>query len=343
LHILLLTDEIWVGPRRDRPSDATGWRDLWGQDIQGENWPASRRPWNPFASDTILPRGLDPLRTLRLLFGQRKYDLIVPVFETGGVGAALLKRAGVLRRPLVLWDFSAGTDWRMKQFFQKILFPTVDGVLCLTNNQQRIAEELGARGRAVCVGYNIDTDFFSPRESSDGSYILAVGRDVSRDYETLIDAVRDCPLEVRIRTTEKLNIPADCIANISIEDNWLSYGDLRELYGKSKFVVLPLKNVLHPGGITSLAEAMSMGKAIICSASNGLADFLRPGENALVVPAGDRDAMRSAIKLLDTDAAERKRLGEGARKFAEKELSNTRFGERMRAALDRFSSRENAL
>jgi glycosyltransferase involved in cell wall biosynthesis len=338
LRILLLTDEIWVSPVRDRAHSGSIWRDLWGQDVEGENWPASRSPWNPFASDAILPRGLDPLRTLKVLLKQRKYDLIVPVFETAGVGPALFRRLGLLRRPLVLWDFGAGTDWKMRKFFQRFLFPAVDGVLCLTRHQVQIAEELGARGKATLVGYNIDTEFFRPDFSVDGSYILAVGRDMSRDYETLVEAVRHDPREVRIRTGRRIDIPEGCIAKITIEDGWLDYGGLRDLYSRSKFVVLPLKNVLHPGGITSLAEAMSMGKAIICSASEGLADFLVPGENAIVVPVGDPAAMRSAIQLLDGDAGERKRLGEGARRFAEKEFSNGGFGERMYSALSRFAA-----
>jgi glycosyltransferase involved in cell wall biosynthesis len=336
LRLLLLTDEPWVSPVRDGSEKRGYWPRLWGQDIEGDNWPASKSWWNPFASERVLPRGLDPLRTLNVFLKQRQYAAIIPIFETAGVGPLLLKRLGLLRRPLILWDFGAGTEWKMRKLFQKWLFPNVDGVLCISESQRRVAEELGAKGKVVIVGYNIDTNFFSPAPVDEGEFILAVGRDVSRDYDTLLRAVHSYPIDLEIRTRNDLRLHEGSLARVSVEDRWTTYEELRERYRRAKFVVLPLKSVAHPGGITSLAEAMSMGKALICSDSYGLAEFLRPGENAIVVPVGDHEAMLSAIRLLDNDADLRRKLGAGARKFAEENLSNEGFGVKMRQALGRF-------
>ncbi len=221
--------------------------------------------------------------------------------------------------------------------FQRLIFPSVDGVLCLNACQARIAEErFGAQGKTVFVGYDVDTDFFSPEFSSDGSYALAVGNDTSRDYNTLLEAMRSLSVSLTVCSRLRLQPPANFLAKFTQIDGALSYKQLRDLYGRSKFVILPLKNVPHPGGITTLVEAMSMGKAIICSDSAGIRDFLIPGENAIVVPPGDRDALEAAIQVLDSDASARKRLGDNARRYAKDMLAIPVVAERMKHALARF-------
>lgn len=337
IRVLILGDKDF-GKLSDEIPDSLGvWRVLRSQGIESDRWPASGLPLNPFAGGAMALRGLDPLRTLRVLFRQRRYSLIVCVFEGSALGPALLKRLGLLRRPLILWDFAAGTEWRLRMLFQRLIFPNVDGILCLNACQARIAEEsFGAQGKSAFVGYDVDTDFFSPEFSCDGAYALAVGNDISRDYDTLMEAMRSSSVPLTVCSRLKLQPPADPSAKFVKLDGALSYERLRDLYGRSRFVILPLKDVPHPGGITTLVEAMSMGKAIICSDSAGIQDFLMPGENAIVVPPGDRAALQAAIQNLDADASERKRLGGNARRYAENMLAIPVVAERMKQALARF-------
>jgi glycosyltransferase involved in cell wall biosynthesis len=257
------------------------------------------------------------MRVLKLFLRQRRYAAVVCVFEGSAAGPATLKKAGLLRRPLLLWDFTPESDWRVKKLLQQLIFPNADAVLCLNSCQARIANREARAEKAICIGYNVDTDFFRPEYSCDGTYALALGKDVSRDYRTLIDAVQVYPIALKVCTPLRLELPDKGAAKISLLSEWLSYAQLRQMYGNAKFVILPLRDVPHPGGITTLAEAMSMGKAIICSDSAGIRDFIRHGENAIVVPVGDRAALAEAIRFLDTNPGERKRLGGNAREYAE--------------------------
>ncbi len=317
MRILLMGDRDMLASAAGDPEVHGIWPLLRGEGIEIETWAPSAFPWNPFARSNTTLRGLDPLRVLRLFFRQKRYAVVVCVFEGTAAGAAVLRKTGLLRRPLVLWDFSPESDWRVKRFFQRLIFPNADAVLCLNSCQVRIANREAGGQKAIFIGYNVDTDFFSPDHSCDGTYALALGKDISRDYRTLIGAAQACPISLTICTPMRLELPTDSRAKISVISAWLSYVQLREMYGNSKFVILPLSDVPHPGGITTLAEAMSMGKAIICSDSAGIRDFVRDGENAIVVPVGDRAALAEAIGFLETNPGERRRLGENARKYAE--------------------------
>jgi glycosyltransferase involved in cell wall biosynthesis len=337
LRVLILGDKDFGVASQKEPDLQGIWRILREQGIDCDRWPASAFPWNPFGSGATALRGLDPLRIFKVLLRQWRYQLIICVFEASAVGPSLLRRLGLIRRPVILWDFAAGTNWRLRVLFQRVIFPNVDGILCLNSCQMRVADELTwVPGRAELVGYDVDTAYFNPRFSEDGTYALTVGNDCSRDYAILLDAIQSCSVPLKICTNTSLQLSPTQQADTTIINCSLTYEGLRELYGRAKFVVLPLKNVRHPGGITTLVEAMSMGKPIICSNSAGIRDFLLPGENAIVVPPGDREALTAAIKRLDNDSNERARLGTNARRYAEEMLSIRVVAERMRGALLRF-------
>ena len=69
-------------------------------------------------------------------------------------------------------------------------------------------------------------------------------------------------------------------------------------------------------GITNL-EAGACGTPSVTSDSPGLSESVLDGETGLVVPHGDVDALTRAIGRLVTDHALRRRLGRGARAYAE--------------------------
>lgn len=65
-------------------------------------------------------------------------------------------------------------------------------------------------------------------------------------------------------------------------------------------------------GIVAL-EAAAAGKAAIVSAIGGLKDVVVDGETGILVPPGDREALREALRRLCEDPETRERMGEAAR------------------------------
>jgi glycosyltransferase involved in cell wall biosynthesis len=82
--------------------------------------------------------------------------------------------------------------------------------------------------------------------------------------------------------------------------------------------VVPLKNVHQPSGQSVTLQAMSCGRPVILSNTKGLwaRAVLRDGENCLLVPPGDRQALGDAIARIRSDEALAERLGKMARETA---------------------------
>ncbi len=88
----------------------------------------------------------------------------------------------------------------------------------------------------------------------------------------------------------------------------------------SDIVVFP--NVTHPGGFpTAVAEAMAAGKALIVGIGDRT-DFLPlwHGENALLVPPSDPDAILAAISEVERDRELAARLGRSVGEYARTEM-----------------------
>jgi len=90
--------------------------------------------------------------------------------------------------------------------------------------------------------------------------------------------------------------------------------ELRNIYAACDVLVLPsiaTRTFREPWGLV-INEAMSRGLAVIASDAVGAAagGLVRDRRNGLVVPAGDRDALASAISALAADPHLRARLGE---------------------------------
>src|SRR4029077_18856004 len=68
--------------------------------------------------------------------------------------------------------------------------------------------------------------------------------------------------------------------------------ELRDLYARSRFVVVPLCPSDTDNGVTVILEAMAMGRPVICSRTEGQVDVIREGQTGLYVPIGDVAGLR---------------------------------------------------
>jgi glycosyltransferase involved in cell wall biosynthesis len=196
----------------------------------------------------------------------------------------------------------------------------MDRILVHSSNQvQVLAEHLRVPPSLIrVVPYGIDTDFWSPRPSDqeEDDLIASAGRE-HRDWETLVNActsmARLCIADAsqhspQARRQEPAQWPA------TVERVALDYVQLRSLYARAAVVVIPLIPTSVPFGITSVLEAMAVGKPVVVSATEGMTEIVDDGETGVLVPPRDAGALAGAVGRLLADRTERRRLGLAARK-----------------------------
>ncbi len=91
-------------------------------------------------------------------------------------------------------------------------------------------------------------------------------------------------------------------------------GDPARALASADAVLFPVRWE-EPWGLVPL-EAMAVGRPVVATGTGGSAEYLRDGENCLLVPPGDPAALRAAVERLRGDRALRGHLVAGGRKTA---------------------------
>jgi glycosyltransferase involved in cell wall biosynthesis len=154
-----------------------------------------------------------------------------------------------------------------------------------------------------------------------------------RDYPTLIEALRGLDLPCHIaagmpsskhyETAETLFRMGTLPPNITVGQ--LDFVELRKLYARSRFVVIPLLESDTDNGATVIEEVMAMGKAVICSRTQGQVDLVQEGVTGLYVPPGDPAALRDAILKLWNTPELAAQMGRNARSVVEEGFTLDQF------------------
>ena len=88
----------------------------------------------------------------------------------------------------------------------------------------------------------------------------------------------------------------------------------------------------------AVLEAMAMGLPIVATRVSGNEDVVADGDNGLLVPPGDPDALAAALRRLVADPALALRMGRRSREIVESRFSLTAVMNQLRAAYRKGSS-----
>lgn len=221
---------------------------------------------------------------------RRDYDVIYSDGENVGLPLALLLRLGGAfgigrpRHVMLTHYLSTGVK---HLFFRLGAGRCVDTLIVHSSAQrERAVMALGMPPeRVALLPYFADDRFWqsTAAPSADATPVIcAVGLEF-RDYNTLVAAVRDLDVNVRIAAASSWSHHSafagspELPPNVAVDS--YTYLPLRELYAASRFVVVPLRNVDNQAGITVILEAMAMGKAVVVTATRGQTDVVRDPRN----------------------------------------------------------------
>jgi glycosyltransferase involved in cell wall biosynthesis len=270
----------------------------------------------------------------------RKYDVIFSHTERAGLPLALIMKIFRINKPHVM-VISRVTSMDEKKARRKIWFlkkthSQINRIIMWSSVQKEFAvKQLGIPASKIArLNSGTDQEFWKGDPLADTDMICAVGMEM-RDYPTLIEALRglDIPCHiaaghlrgVRFKSVDDIdsgsyeNLPK----NITVGEK--EYEDLRKLYERSRFVVVPLLPTDSDNGLTTIQESMSMGKTVICSRVEGQVDVIKEGETGIFVPQGDPEALRKAIIDLWNNPEKARKMGQAARRYIEEHRTIEQF------------------
>jgi glycosyltransferase involved in cell wall biosynthesis len=237
---------------------------------------------------------------------------------------------------------------KKRAFFKVGAGRELDRVLVYSTSEERLAiDELGlAASKVQRIYYHADQQFFRPDGRPTEPDLICAAGQLLRDYDCLVEAVRDLPVRVQIAAgspwiERKLEPERPLPSNVT----WgkMNRFELRALYARSALAVVPIKQNHYQTGIATILEMMAMGKCVIATKTFGQTDTIVDGVTGVYVPPGDPQALGRAIAQLLSNPSKVAELGAAARRFIEEkaglDLFVTKVADAVKAGhAARFSS-----
>jgi len=171
-----------------------------------------------------------------------------------------------------------------------------------------------------------DYDFSSSVKQQ--NYVFSGGFS-DRDFKSLTEAVRGLDVMLRIETDrhkysrELAELPENCQVYFKNGDqrfrtditpeNKKSMRCFLEIMAGALFVIVPLKRTLLPRGLTTILQALRLGKPVITTTNPALDGYITDGIEGFRVSPGDIQGYREAINKLLTDPELRENFSRNAK------------------------------
>jgi glycosyltransferase involved in cell wall biosynthesis len=268
-----------------------------------------------------------PKRLLRLLTSALVSDHLVVHFALSDVMffSLMLALVPFHRCRLTTLDFFIGSPRRWRKPLIRWCLNHVDRLLVYFRDTSAFEREYGISfPRFRYIPFKINAlEIIHRTEVCDRGYIFSGGRS-RRDFATFFAAVSPLGYPVKVVASPEAELRADgsSLAGLQVPSNVeITIDDPSPEFfvrtmAAARLVVLPiLRDITTQAGIGVYLQAMALRKCVIVSSGLGVSDVLTAGQ-ALIVPAGNPDALRQAIERAWNDEELRRRYAEKAYEYA---------------------------
>ncbi|GGF51804.1 hypothetical protein GCM10011519_27290 [Marmoricola endophyticus] len=271
------------------------------------------------------------------LLAARRADLLLGYFEPNlhwPVRLARLPGAPPLVS-LVCWvaeDLLRGEPWQRERALGLLRASAV--VAYLSQNQSAVFTDHGIPAeRLLPVPFGVDlAPHTDPAPVERDIDLLTVGQDAGRDPATLASAIRGTDGRLTVVAPPERVGPLAGLPGVTLLGR-VAYDDHLALLRRARTVVVATHELAYPTGQTVALEAAAAGCAVVVSGTAAMRDYFADGETALMPPAGDARALRTAIAALRDDAALRDRLAAAGREHVHRHHGTARMWQRLAEGL----------
>ncbi|MFB8787554.1 MAG: glycosyltransferase [Potamolinea sp.] len=291
----------------------------------------------PYKKYSFLPRDLD--QQIRVIFNSSQYDLVYSTCQTSTLLLALLHVLKIFNKPVVVKlerPFKSGVK---SKILLQLFAQGHDNLICLSSRVfEQLRDEFSIPEEKLSLldwgpdlpSYELGKKNLVTRENG---FFMSAGNS-NRDYTSLANAFDgiDYPLQIycseasapklqNLQTNVKINY------NHPTATTALSWNELVAEYDKAYAIAIPL--YIPPDridncplwGLTSLLDAMAMGKATIMTKHRQVNIDIEKEKIGFWVEPGDVQGWKQAISYLIENPNETQEMGQRARRLAEKKYN----------------------
>lgn len=294
-----------------------------------------------------VPMG-DLSQQLKALRRLRSCDLVYAPCQTQTQLLGYFRRWGWIRRPIVALAHHPMDLGRMANLRRPLLRSSIQGHDAFPALSKPVADEINRLTAPVqksCpLPWGPDKTYYPPSEYP-GEGVICAGR-TARDWVTLGQAAT----QANTRTLLICTIPSKCpefdrfgknvAVNLQPASGWMAYPELCRHYATARVHAIPLRATHSIAGLSSLVDAMGMGKPMVMTRLP-LFDFdlEKWGVGRWVAP-GDVQGWREALQWFDTHPEEATAMGKRARQIVDEGFNSMTFASQLNAIFLRHLDRQ---
>ncbi|MHB1330954.1 MAG: glycosyltransferase [Sulfuriferula sp.] len=263
-------------------------------------------------------------RQLRILVSSRKYDVIYSASQNSTWLLSWLRSRGLFSTPIVAVVHHPLRGRLTGGAFIK----GHDRLLFLSEVVQQYAERRYGKNlrKFDVLPWGVDLDFYPSVADKHipGQFFISAGK-VNRDNDTLAAAFSTIEFPLEIYCSEETRPRVKSSANVSVHSHptghGITYKELLREYGKAYAIAICLKDTEALAGLTSLYDAMAMGKAVVMTRNKNIDIDIEKEGIGIWIEVDDIEAWRRAINLLVKQPGLTMSMGEKARQLCKKKFS----------------------
>lgn len=279
--------------------------------IVGGKWCIMEKQTNKFHGSTIkniIRLVWYFLFPLLIVFNRNKYDKIIGWQQFYGLNFAFwcrllhLRKVNDLTVMTFIYKRKRGIiGWLYHKYMQYIVTSKyIDRFICFAKEECSYYSDLFgiAKDKFVFILLGEGNLRTKNADICDNGYLFATGRS-NRNYDFIIDILADAPYKLIIACDDykKQNLPQ----NIRILSD--CYGaDMLSMMAKCHCVLVPLKDLTMSSGQLVVLQAMSMGKPVICTNSDGICDYIINEKTGFLVDNNSKDWLDALDSLKNNES-----------------------------------------
>lgn len=281
----------------------------------------------------------DIYQEIKTLLKRNKFDLTIAANINLIWGLGYIKK--LIKLPpiiAILHSLPQSTNWLYKIFLRNQL-SRIEKIICIAKKDYVfLKKELGMPSSKVyyiqwaanLADYDrLSTSIINESYTKD-RYIISMGKS-NRDYRTLIKAFKqivgpDLYLKIYCGGSRFKNFNEN---RININYNFISFKDSIKEYKNAEFVVVPLIKSDRTLGLTSMFDAMAMGKAFIITRNAGIDIDVEKEKIGLWTNPYNIDQLKDKMQFLLDSPTIARQYGKNGKEYLAKKYNYRKFCEEL--------------